>query len=161
MQLHPSHANPRSPRGFSLVELIVVVLIIGILAAIAIPRLSRGAAGANDSALSADLALLRSAIETYARDHNGAFPPAASFGDTLKRYSDGSGNTSASRSAGYPYGPYLTVSVPAPLGERPGATGVAPADGSGVGWLYNSASGAITLNATTQTDATGKLYLSY
>ena len=157
----PFISHPRSPRGFSLVELIIVVAIVGILAAIAIPRLSRGAAGAADSALSADLALFRGAIENYARDHNGAFPPVSNFYDQLRRYSDPTGNTSASRSAAYRCGPYLTVTPAAPAGARRGATGVATADAANVGWLYDPATGALTLNATTQTDAAGKLYLAY
>ena len=52
-------------KGFSLIELVIVVVIIGIIAAIAIPKMSRGSAGASDSALTGDLTVLRNAIELY------------------------------------------------------------------------------------------------
>ena len=61
----------KSPNGFSLIELVIVVVIIAIIGAIAIPKMSRGAAGANDAALSQDLAVLRSALDLYATENGG------------------------------------------------------------------------------------------
>ena len=52
-----SRTKKHSRGGFSLLELVIVVVIIGIVAAIAIPRMSRGTAGASDSAVSGDLAV--------------------------------------------------------------------------------------------------------
>jgi prepilin-type N-terminal cleavage/methylation domain-containing protein len=153
--------NPRNG-GFSLIELVIVVVIIGIIGAIAIPRLSRGSAGAADSALSGNLAVLRSAIDLYATEHNGAMPAVGTFSAQLTLYSDIDGNTNATKTGAFIYGPYVRKIPPAPVGLKKGANGVAAADGAGVGWLYDAATGKITINAgATDADATGKLYLDY
>ena len=63
-----------TPRGFSLIELVIVVVIIGIIGAIAIPRMSRGAKGAADSAVTANLTVLRNALDLYSTEHVGVYP---------------------------------------------------------------------------------------
>lgn len=69
----------RSRRGgYSLIELLLVVMIVGVVAAIAIPRMSLGAGGAAEAALKGNLAVLRSAIEAYRRDHGDQPPPTGS-----------------------------------------------------------------------------------
>ena len=70
----------RGRLGFSLVELIIVIVIIGVLAAIAIPRISRGSRGAGESALVANLAILRNALELYSSEHNSDYPGAKTDG---------------------------------------------------------------------------------
>src|SRR5207248_1245566 len=80
---------------------------IATLSAIAIPRMSRGAAGAADSALVGDLKTLRSAIELYANEHGGLYPGLKADGTTdytvvvneLTKYSDDQGVTSATKTA--------------------------------------------------------------
>ena len=69
--------------GFSMIELVIVVVIIGIIAAIAIPRMSRGSAAAADSAVASNLAVLRNAIDLYHTEHQGVYPPIATFADQL------------------------------------------------------------------------------
>ena len=62
----------RRRSGFSLIELVIVVVIIAIIGAIAIPKMSRGATGAGDSATIQDLSVLRSASDLYNAEHPGA-----------------------------------------------------------------------------------------
>lgn len=142
--------------GFSLVELVIVIVIIGLLAAIAIPRFSRGAAGASDSAVSGDLAVLRNAIEMYGAEHNGTYPTAAAFVNQLTLFSAADGSTNASQTATFQYGPYL-LKVPAlKAGTYVGASGIesvssTPAAESATatnGWLYNQTTGQIWANET-------------
>src|ERR1700759_2370087 len=84
--------------AFSLIELVIVVVIIAIIGAIAIPKMSRGAAGAGDSALIQDLAVLRSAVALYNAEHpNAPLTTSATFPDALTKYTDASGTVSATK----------------------------------------------------------------
>src|SRR5688572_8366359 len=115
------HALPtRKPRGFSLIELVIVVVIIAIIGAIAIPRMSRGAAGAADSALVGTLAVLRGGLDLYQTEHTGAFPTAANVAAALTTYTDDAGNTNATKTAVFIYGPYLRKLPPLPVGAKKG-----------------------------------------
>lgn len=147
-------------RAFSLVELVVVILIIGILSAIAIPRMSRGASGAGESALTSNLAILRSALDLYQSDHNGTYPAAATVANQLTMYTDDTGATNASRTAAFPYGPYLRVIPALPVGAKKGLTKIAATNAADVGWVYTAASGTIQAGAT-ENDDSGKAYSSY
>ena len=71
--------------GFSLIELVIVVVIIAIIGAIAIPKMSRGAAGAGDSALIQDLSVLRSALDLYQTENGGNYPTLANLSLALVR----------------------------------------------------------------------------
>jgi len=148
-------------RAFSLIELVIVVVIIGIIGAIAIPRMSRGAAGAADSSLIADLAVLRNAVDLYHTEHQGTYPPLASFEAQLTQYSDLNGTTAASKSALAIYGPYLR-SVPKLKVKGTGNDSnvvIALIGGVG-GWVYDDATGAISANST-DTDDSGAAYNTY
>jgi general secretion pathway protein G len=150
----------RKYTGFTLLEMMLVVVIIALIAAIAIPKFSRGAAGATDSAVAADLAVLRNAIDMYQADHN-AYPAAATIANQLTQFSDSSGNAQATKDATHIYGPYLR-SVPAlPVGANKGNSGIAATAGTGIGWLYTVASGTIGTSTTTETDSAGVLYTTY
>lgn len=157
--------------GFSLVELVVVIVIIGIIAAMAIPRLSRGSAGASDSSLMGNLAIVRSAINLYAAEHNNVFPSgtAAEVDDKLTMYSSGAGATNATRSAIYKFGPYLVAMPPCPVGNKATPTVIlidsansppAVDAGDDAGWVYNPTTGEIVAN-TADTDQSGKAYNTY
>jgi general secretion pathway protein G len=152
-----SQLGHRRRSAFSLIELVIVVVIIAIIAAIAIPRMSRGAAGAADSALSGNLRVLRSAIDLYATEHGGSYPPMANLVDALTKYSDEGGTTfSATKNGvtGVVYGPYLRAVPPLPVGAAKGKTsftttapgaGATPADAT-AGWYYDAASGTVKAN---------------
>jgi prepilin-type N-terminal cleavage/methylation domain-containing protein len=166
MRGRPSTQN----RAFSLVELVVVIVIIGILAAMAIPRLSRGSAGAGSAAVSGNLAIVRNALSLYHSEHNGQFPSgtAANIVAQLTQFTDINGNTSATKTGAFIYGPYLVQVPPAPVGENAGSrTILVSADSpptvvttAGEGWAYNATTGEFIIN-TTKTDDTGKAYNTY
>ena len=147
--------------GFSLLELVIVVVIIGIIAAIAVPRLSRGAAGAADSALTGDLAVLRNAIDLFATEHGGTYPTVADIENQLTQYTDAAGVVSATRDATHIYGPYLRKVPAMPVGDKKDGSKIAAADGAGVGWIYDAATGKIAANSTTEADVRGTLYKDY
>lgn len=64
----------RSNAGFSLFELVIVIMIIGVISAIAVPRASRAATGARDSAAIASARIMRRALDYYAVEHEGRSP---------------------------------------------------------------------------------------
>jgi len=64
--------------GFTLIELVVVVMILGILVAIAAPKMVNIMGDATDNSARQTLNAIRDAIETYASQHSGDYPP----GDT-------------------------------------------------------------------------------
>jgi len=149
----------RRSHGFSLVELVIVVIIIAVLAAVAIPRFGRAGQGASAAALSADLAQLRKAIEIYQAEHGGVYP--ADPTNQLTLFTDNNGNISPTKDTTFYLGPYLQRIPPLPVGANVGNTGISAADGAGVGWIYDPASGNITADTTTEQDGTGKLYSAY
>jgi prepilin-type N-terminal cleavage/methylation domain-containing protein len=154
--------NGRNRLGFSLLEIVIVVAIMAVLAAIAIPRMGRGSRGAGDSALGANLAVLRSSVDLYAAEHQGTYPAVATFSAQLTQYSDAQGATAATKDATHIYGPYVRTIPSLPVGAKKGSTGVAAADADGVGWIYTAATGTISANAAaTEKDDAGTLYSSY
>lgn len=151
----------RRTNAFSLIELVIVVVIIGIIAAIAIPRMSRGATGANDNALVGNLAVLRKAIDLYQAEHGGSYPTVADFEKAMTLYSNEAGDDfNATKDATHVFGPYMRAVPPLTVGAKKGSNGVAAVDGAGVGWIYDANAGTIKSN-TTEKDATGRLYNTY
>lgn len=154
-----------SRRGFSLIELVIVVVIIGIIAAIAIPKMSRGAAGANDSSTMQDLSQMRSAIDLFASEHGGVDPSTtpATFVLQVTTYTDINGNTQATKDSTHIYGPYLKAIPPLPVGTNKGlstVTATGPAGTGSFGWYYDGAT--IWVNDPgTDTDVSGNPYNGY
>ncbi len=176
-----------SPKGrlfaFSLVELVVVVVIIGILAAIAIPRLSRGSSGASESAVAADLSMIRGSISMYAAEHKSNFPGAKTDGTNaantaeafiaqLTQYTDINGNAQQTKDTTHVYGPYIVSMPPCPVGEAAGTTTAADVlidttnspptvvTTNGEGWVYNPSTGEFLPNTTTS-DESGTAFNLY
>lgn len=135
-------------RAFSLIELVIVVVILGIIGAIAIPRMSRGASGAGESALIADLAALRNAIELYKAEHEGTLPTVAKFKEQITTYTTFAGADQATPDSTHIYGPYLHAIPAIKVGTGKGDTGVAAADAAGVAWIYNATTGDINANSS-------------
>lgn len=168
-----SHRKSGLRKAFSLIELVIVIVIIGIIAAIAIPKMSKGSAGAGDSALQGNLAVLRNAVELYYSEH-GAFPSgtADNVTDQLTKFTNGTGGVSATKTSAYPYGPYLRKIPPMPVGSKKGkalikvTSGATPATPSNLAadevWLYNSDSGDVQANLPdTDKDSSDTKYNTY
>jgi len=163
-----NRSTMRRKRGFSLLELVIVVVILGIIAAIAIPRMSRGTAGAADSALESDLAILRNAIDLFAAEHGGNHPTAAKFVEQLTQYTDDKHTTDpvATKDTDHIYGPYLREIPTLPVGANKGKTTItttAPgASAADAGWYYDASTGNVKANcANSETDDAGTAYNAY
>lgn len=140
--------NRTKRQAFSLIELVIVIVILAVISAIALPRISRGAKGADESALGQNLAILRSAVEMYAAEHGGTYPKVATFADQLTKYSDRAGATADTKDATKIYGPYLHRVPPITIGDNAGKSGVAAAAGADVAWIYNETTGKLSANVT-------------
>ncbi len=157
----------RDRRGFSLIELVIVVVIIGIIGAIAVPRMSRGAQGAADSALTANLTVMRNAMDLFATEHGGQYPDGADVAASLTTYSSVRiDDLSTTKDATHLYGPYLRAIPKLPVGANKGQsgfTGTAPtATITGGGWYYNPATGEVRANCKdSETDDATVPYNTY
>jgi len=176
--------------GFTLVELLIVVIIIAILAAIVVPQFTSATLDAQEAALDANLAAMRSAIELYHSQHNNKYPgnQASNLGcatkgtggadsnqafmDQLLLASDATGATCGVADATYKYGPYLRKGIPnEPINSKgslvadisvPSPSTGAPlgATGTSGGWRYDTLSGQIIMNSTAS-DSKTKAYSTH
>ncbi len=173
--------------GFTLVELLIVAIILAILAAIILPQFASTTTDAQESALRANLAGMRSSIDLYRQQH-GEYPGAntaaggtcsgtlgtgvagsqQALEDQLNRYSNLAGQTCSLPEAGFAFGPYIQDDdLPTNPVTGSGifaiiATGNLEmvADGASLGWKYDTAAGKIIANDT-NTDGQGVPYSTY
>jgi prepilin-type N-terminal cleavage/methylation domain-containing protein len=147
--------------AFSLLELVIVIGILAVLSAIAVPRMSRGSRGADETAVEGDLAVLRSAIELYAAEHNNTYPSVSNIANQLTQYTNFFGHAQATRDSTHIYGPYVFRIPPLTVGLRKGCTGIAEADAKDVGWIYDEKTGHIRANTTTEIEVSGRLFRDF
>jgi prepilin-type N-terminal cleavage/methylation domain-containing protein len=116
----------RGNRGFTLIELMIVIAVIAILAAILIPNFIHARAEAVSSACEGNLKQIATALEEYAVDNQGQYPPNTAPVDV--NLFGGSGNQ------------YLNTLITDPAGGT--YTYVAPANGvCGAGDSFKIADG--------------------
>jgi prepilin-type N-terminal cleavage/methylation domain-containing protein len=170
-------------RGFTLIELLIVVIILAILAAIAIPQFSSSTADAQLSALDANLATMRSAIEQYRAQHTGSVYPganavvgavacpvgnsvAAAAGEAAMRaqltmFTNAAGEACPTGNGTFRYGPYLRQGIPtepftnSALIAVPAAGAAAAPVAGGQGWAYSTGTGQFIKNDTNSDGAAG------
>jgi len=160
-------------KGFTLIELLIVVIIIAILAAIAIPQFSNTSNDAQEAALDANLATVRSAIELYRVQHNNRYPSVAvstggectggtagtgavntelAFREQLTNFSNAAGQTCSVAAPGFIYGPYLRTMPAEPVSNSSTTAVVTAANAAEPatvtpGWRFNNVTGKFQANS--------------
>lgn len=143
--------------GFTLIEIMIVVVILAVLAATIIPQFSTSVSDSKVSAMQTSLQSLRTQIQLYNLQHNGAYP-ALTSGSIPQLLGNTDVNGNVGTGASFPYGPYVQGQIPVnPIdgNSTVTATAVFPptASTSAGGWLYDAATGQVAPNDTA--------YLSY
>ena len=153
----------RLPTAYRLIPLAILTVLPGVTAPIPNPPIPRGAGGAAESGAVSDLSILRSAVELYAAEHDGAFPALATFANQLTLYSDAAGNTNATKTAVFMYGPYLRAIPAQKAGPQKGNTTATGTQGTaGAGWWYTETTGDVRINAgATDKDSNGTPWVNY
>jgi general secretion pathway protein G len=138
----------RTEQGFTLVEILIVVVILGILAAIVIPQFTSASESAKGSSLVTQLQSIRSQLELYQLQHNGAYPPAGSMGGFENLINVTAADHAAPGAGESPFGPYMQKAPLNPFtadanGRVVAAQAAALTPAADSGWVYNEATGEI------------------
>src|SRR6185503_3923035 len=75
-----NHCVMRGRRAFTLIELLVVVAIVALLGALLLPALTRAKESGRRVACASNLRQLAIALDLYAVDHDGLYPPRSQTG---------------------------------------------------------------------------------
>jgi general secretion pathway protein G len=166
----------RRQRGFTLIEIMIVIIILGVLAAIVLPAFSDATHEARESTLKDCLRYMRNEITIFTAQHRDvppgypggtltASPDSTTFVSQMTSCSDELCNLSATPSAIFQFGPYLSSMPANPLNSQVGVwvvTGVTPAPDASqpYGWIYNATTQEIRANLA-GTDGAGKPYFNY
>lgn len=161
-------------KAFTLVEVLIIVAILGILTAIVMPVYTERVTEAREAAAKANLRILRSAIGSYAIQHNDVPPgyPGGNMNNSpsgitaaaqLTTRTNAYGQSGESWANGYKYGPYFPEVPYNPFtnsnliltGTNPFTVRVGD-----FGWLYVPAARTIQLNWHGE-DKNGVPYLDY
>lgn len=141
----PQRRPAATRSGLALVELVVLLVVFAAIAVVAVPRLGRAEADPLGASVRGDLAVLRNAIELYAADHSGAYPPLKGFEAALTRPLNGQG-------------PYLQA-VPGLAAQNPEAAAAprvssfasahaTPGSTFDIAWFYDEKTGRIRHNTS-------------
>jgi general secretion pathway protein G len=161
------HRNTRHCSAFTLVELLIVVVILGIMAMIVIPQFSNASHQARENTLKDDLRYLRTQVAVYKAQHRDVAPGTGSsnFLDQMTLPTDEQGNTNATSTAVYKFGPYLLSMPPNPLNGKDTIKFSTSADVTAdvddtTGWIYNVSTQQLAANLS-GSDANGVPYKQY
>ena len=128
----------RRPR-FTFVEILIVVVILASLAALMVPQFGQASVDPDLAALSATLQTVRTQLQYYMVQHDGAFPSFADWDKQMLSQTRPDGRLSAKGSCG----PYL---LQIPANPVDGSRRISPTrDGSG-GWMYDEQTGHFQSN---------------
>jgi general secretion pathway protein G len=157
------YLRPRRQSAFTLVEILIVVVILGIIASIVIAVFNNNVGDASAKALKDNLRNMRSQLQLYSAQH-GTYPTLASFEQQMVLYSDAYGNTSATPSSTFRFGPYIYAMPTLPVGTNKGKTAVTTLGtyAANYGWAYDPIEGRFAANLPdTDVDGDGVKFNSY
>jgi prepilin-type N-terminal cleavage/methylation domain-containing protein len=145
----------RRRSAFTLIEILIVVVIMAVLAATIIPQFSTSTNDAKVSTAKFNLFTLRSQVQLYALQHNGALPDGTVNLQQFTMASDVTGAVlSTTVTTTSPYGPYCQTIPVNPFTNSntvtifAGSTGTPTATGTG-GWFYQPTTGSFWIDNTT------------
>jgi general secretion pathway protein G len=143
--------------AFTLVEILIVVVILGILATVVVPQFSNASAQAKENTLKDELRYLRTQIVVFKAQHRDIAPGVtAPIEDQMTMFTDELGNTNATATAVFKYGPYLSKMPKNTLNQLDTleiTTDSPPVGDGSHGWEYNLTTQEIIADLNTVDEA--------